>query len=334
MGKIITQCEHCKQKMNVDEEFVGKKIRCPNCKNTFHIEEFKAQAAAKPSQDDAFKKPASSAPFAASSQTPTSGAPFAEEDEEMETITEEYKEEAPKAPSFAAEPAKTYNEPKICAFKNMMPKGAKIVGEYNLGCTGWIVPESTKVMLTENEVFLYSSRRYIFGIFPGGKKLASYPIEFHQMRTGILKYKSLFAALLFMIFGLAIGLGAWFVAKTAGAYEETDKMYNLKTMFDFSEDMQTQTKLSKLEDATTTEEKAPAENAENVEQNQFMDNVWSFIKMAWYYLIPFVIAFIWVFIFWRPVYKTCLFTVPISRFRKTETQECLRKINEQALRIQ
>ena len=317
MGKIITQCEHCNQKMNVDEEFVGKKIRCPNCKNTFPIKELNPKA-----------------PSGIKQVTPPAPP---QEDDEIEKITEEFIEETPMpkpapkaAPSVTAKPVDSYNEPKFCVFKDIVPQDANIIGEYNLGSSGWIVPEGTKVLVTENEVYVRSARRYIFGIFPGGKKIGTYPIESFQMRTGILKYTSIFAMFLFLIFGLAIGLGAWFVAKTAGAYADTDKMYCLKTMFNFDE-QKVETEEVVNPNETTPENDTPA-TAKPIKQDM-MKNIWAFIQMAWYYLIPFAIAFIWVLIFWRSRYKTCLFNVSISRCRKKEAQACLCKINEQALRI-
>ena len=295
MGKIITQCSHCEQKMNVDEEFLGKKIRCPNCKNTFPIKEFTGQ-------------PASSVPESEENATPKSDAPFAADthhEEEYEEISEEFQEFETKAeasaPSIAASQYETYDTPTMKAFKNIVPKNMKIVGEYNLGCCGWIAPECTKMLITENEVFVSSSRRFLFGIFPGGKKLASYPIEFHQMRSGILKYSSLFSAFLFLIFGLALGLLGWFLLREfAGIFAATDPIYSLNTIFKFTESY----------------------------------TYLVLLKSYWYLFVPFAITLVWVLLFWKSVYKTLLFKLPISRFKKKVAQECIRKINEQALRIE
>ena len=298
MGKIITQCPHCEQKMNVDEEFVGKKIRCPNCKNTFPIEEYTGQTTSSKPHDTADEDAAvqkRNAPFSTSAQN----------DDEFDEIRDEFQEfetkDDAKAQSFIASQYVTYDQPTLSVFKNIVPKNMKIVGEYNLGCCGWIAPECTKLLITENEVFVSSSRRYILGIFPGGKKIASYPIEFHQMRAGILKYSSLFAAFLFLIFGLAVGLLGWFLLKEfAGIFAVTDPIYSLKTMFKFTE---TYTYLVLL-------------------------------KSYWYLFVPFAVTLIWVLLFWKSVYKTILFKVPISRFKRKVAQEYIRKINEQALRIE
>ena len=295
MGKIITQCPHCEQKMNVDEEFLDKKIRCPNCKKTFPIQDFTGQQASSvpPSEEKAMPK--SDAPFSTGVQN----------DEEFEEISEEFQEFETKAeasaPSFIASQYETYDKPTLSVFKNIVPKNMKIVGEYNLGCCGWIAPECTKMLITENEVFVSSSRRFLLGIFPGGKKIASYPIEFHQMRSGILKYSSLFAAFLFLIFGLALGLLGWFLLKEfAGIFAATDPICSLNTMFKFTESY----------------------------------TYLVLLKSYWYLFVPFAITLVWVLLFWKSAYKTLLFKVPISRFKKKVAQDCIRKINEQALRIE
>ena len=298
MGKIITQCPHCEQKMNVDKEFVGKKIRCPNCKSTFPINEYAGEMTASIPRDaekEDITEQKSTGPFSSDAQNEEMFEEVSEEFQEFET-----KEDA-KAPSFAASQYETYDQPKLGVFKNIVPANMKIVGEYNLGCCGWLAPECTKVLVSENEVFVSSARRFLLGIFPGGRKIASYPIEFHQMRAGILKYSSLFAALLFLIFGLALGLLGWFLLKDfAGIFAATDPMYSLKTMFAFTESY------------------------------TLVDT----LKTYWYLLVPFAITLIWVLLFWKSVYKTCLFTVSISRFKRKVAQECIRKINEQALRIE
>jgi predicted Zn finger-like uncharacterized protein len=65
--KIITQCPHCSKKYKLGSEKVGKKIRCPNCKGVFEVQEVAAmpKTAPKPAATEIPPRPRPSQPEAA-----------------------------------------------------------------------------------------------------------------------------------------------------------------------------------------------------------------------------------------------------------------------------
>ncbi|MCD4658218.1 MAG: hypothetical protein K8S87_11825, partial [Planctomycetes bacterium] len=111
--------------MNVDKEFVGKKIRCPNCKSTFPINEYAGEMTASIPRDaekEDITEQKSTGPFSSDAQNEEMFEEVSEEFQEFET-----KEDA-KAPSFAASQYETYDQPKLGVFKNIVPANMKIVG--------------------------------------------------------------------------------------------------------------------------------------------------------------------------------------------------------------
>jgi len=201
---------------------------------------------------------------------------------------------APRPYSVEAE-GKNYKLPKLKVFADLVPESAYVIKEYNLGVSGLIIPQSTKVCLTDNEVFVYTSRRFLFGIFPGGSKLGAYPLEFKELRAAVLKIPSLFAAFVTVILGIVVSLLGWYLQLK----ELSEEVFELRHLFDVNVLFQEEAMLQ-----------------------------------HWYLYIPFVIGLIWVFVFWRVRYKTKLFNVSISRWKKAEAKECIRLIHEQALRFE
>lgn len=57
MEKIITQCSSCEAKFKLDAEKLGKKIRCPKCKEVFVVQEVGAAAKPEPAKTVPLKKP-------------------------------------------------------------------------------------------------------------------------------------------------------------------------------------------------------------------------------------------------------------------------------------
>ncbi len=74
MEKVITQCPHCQSKFKLPDDEVGKKIRCPKCKEVFTVEILGGapKAAAPPAKPVApSPKPAAPAPKPAPAPVPT-----------------------------------------------------------------------------------------------------------------------------------------------------------------------------------------------------------------------------------------------------------------------
>jgi predicted Zn finger-like uncharacterized protein len=65
--KVITQCPHCSKKYKLGNDKVGKKIRCPNCKGVFEVQEVaaKPKAVPKPAMTETSPRPRPSKPEAA-----------------------------------------------------------------------------------------------------------------------------------------------------------------------------------------------------------------------------------------------------------------------------
>ncbi len=76
MEKIITQCPHCSKKYKLTTDKVGKKIRCPNCKEVFAVQEVAVhpKAAPKPPAPAAPARPRPSKPQAAAPARPAAKA--------------------------------------------------------------------------------------------------------------------------------------------------------------------------------------------------------------------------------------------------------------------
>lgn len=67
MEKIITECPHCSKKYKLTSDKVGKKIRCPNCKDVFEVQAVAAipKTAPKPAEKEAPPRPRPAKPKAA-----------------------------------------------------------------------------------------------------------------------------------------------------------------------------------------------------------------------------------------------------------------------------
>ncbi len=75
MEKIITQCSSCETKFKLDAEKLGKKIRCPKCKEVFVVQDVAATAKAAPQKAAPVTKPAP--PKTAPTPQPAAKAPAA-----------------------------------------------------------------------------------------------------------------------------------------------------------------------------------------------------------------------------------------------------------------
>ncbi len=246
---------------------------------------------------------------------PQSTTPFAEQD-----VPKPYRVEGI---------AGDYRTPKFRVFKTIVPRNTKIIKEYNLGVSGLLVPQSTKVLVAENEIFVYSARRYLFGIIPGGVFIGAFPIEFKGLRAASLKVPSLFAALLMLILGAALSLFLWAVLK-----DNINTMpKNLQTLFELP--ILPQNNIEKAENNTKLAKKQTngKQKSENAEKTGTVETKQVSLLDFWYLFLPIFIALIWVLVFWRAKYRTQFFNVAISRNRKSKALECIRLINEQGLKF-
>lgn len=224
---------------------------------------------------------------------------------------------APSEPTpRASRPAPTSRVTPSKFFQSVDLGSEAAIAEFNFGRSGLLVPETGRMLVTDQSVYVMRTRDYLFGLFPGADFwFTRYPIDARELQNARVFYPSI-GRMLFM-FLVALLLGGAVIAA-----------------------MQTKPEFLGFSAAAANGDEGAAlvsADATDMQKDLFgwlHDHAATFDlndpATWWWVSIPFILVFVWYAWRFKARFETDAFRVPVGRGKKKwdEVNKCLKTMME------